>query len=606
MRLLIRLLALLAGLALLVAAAPLAHADEDQPSSWHIPRYDATAQLAPDGTAMVTVDLDFDFSSDAGHGPFISLPLRQEVLDDPDVWRMLDVEVESVTSRTGANTEVFEEVDNGVLLVRVGREGETFTGVQNYVITYRITGLIAPNQAQSGLDELNWNAIGTGWQVPIRQARVRVEGPAEVSRTACFSGPSFDNPCDHSQEGNTATYAASDLGTNGAGMQVVAGFPAGTFVGAEPRYTKRPNFGNMFPATPLTAGLTAVLALVGVGTVIHQVRRRGRDHAYLGLTPGLAPAPGEEAKVGTAKRQPVTVQFHPPRGATPGEIGVLIDARADNRDVTGAIIDLAVRGHLHIDQVGKKTWNFTRLQTRDRLAAFEEDLVDRLFHGQRSVTTDDMKDKAYAGVLTDTRTSLYRQVTERGWFHRRPDHAKLAAIVIGALLVFGGLIAGFVLGLALGWGLIGAALVVTGLLLIALAKVMPARTAEGSAMLSQAKGFELYLRTAEADQIRFEEGIDVYSRYLPYAIVFGVAERWTKVFEKLAAAGRYEPDMRWYGSPHGTGFFYGAAFASTMNQMTASMSSAMSSAVTAATAGSGGGSGFSGGGGFGGGGGGGW
>ena len=606
MRILVRWLALVAVLGLFMAVLPTAQADDEQPSSWNIPRYEATAQLAPDGTARVVLDFDFDFSSDSGHGPFITLPLRQEVADNPDVWRMLDVDVESVTSRSGANTATQETVENGVLLVRVGREGRTFTGVQNYVITYRINGLIAPDQAQSGLDELNWNAVGPGWQVPIRDARIRVEGPAPVSRTACFSGSSFATPCEHTQDGNSATFAASGLG-NGRGMQVVAGFPVGTFVGAEPRYTKRPNVGNMFPVTPLTGGLTGVLALLGVGTVIQQVRRRGRDKAYIGLTPGLTPAPGQEAEVGFAKRQPVTVQFQPPQGATPGEIGVLIDERADNRDVTGAIIDLAVRGHMHIDQLDEKSWRFTRTSTRDRLRPFEQQLLDRMFLGQHSVTTEEMKDKEYAGLLTNTRTSLYQQVaTDRHWFHRRPDHAKLVAVVLGVLLILGGAGLGLFLGVTVGWGLLGGALVLTGLVLVAAAKAMPARTPDGSAMLAQAKGFELYLRTAEADQIRFEEGIDVYSRYLPYAIVFGVAERWTREFEKLAAAGRYEPDMTWYGSPHGTGFFYGAAFAQSMTEMTSAMSSAMSSAVTAATAGSSGGSGFSGGGGFGGGGGGGW
>ena len=126
------------------------------------------------------------------------------------------------------------------------------------------------------------------------------------------------------------------------------------------------------------------------------------------------------------------------------------------------------------------------------------------------------------------------------------------------------------------------------------------RTADGSAVLAQTRGFELYLRTAEADQIKFEEGIDVFSRYLPYAIMFGVAERWTKVFEQLAAEGRYVFDTTWY-----TGYGYGYGFghlASSMDTLAHTMSSSMQHA-TAATSG---GSGFSGGGGFGGGGGGGW
>ena len=51
------------------------------------------------------------------------------------------------------------------------------------------------------------------------------------------------------------------------------------------------------------------------------------------------------------------------------------------------------------------------------------------------------------------------------------------------------------------------------------------------------QGFRRYLETAEADQIRFEEGQDLFSRYLPYAIIFGVAERWAKVFDDLAKSG---------------------------------------------------------------------
>ena len=123
-------------------------------------------------------------------------------------------------------------------------------------------------------------------------------------------------------------------------------------------------------------------------------------------------------------------------------------------------------------------------------------------------------------------------------------------------------------------------------------------------MLVQAEGFKQYLTTAEADQIRFEEGIDVFSRYLPYAVVFGVAERWAKLFEQLAAQGRYTP-TDWYV---GYGTFNGLHFASAMNSLNASLSSSMMSSVaaSASTSGSSGGSGFSGGGGFGGGGGGGW
>ena len=61
------------------------------------------------------------------------------------------------------------------------------------------------------------------------------------------------------------------------------------------------------------------------------------------------------------------------------------------------------------------------------------------------------------------------------------------------------------------------------------------RSARGRALYEQSRGFELYLSTAKAHQLRFEEGEDIFSRYLPYAIVYGVAERWAEIFAQLEA-----------------------------------------------------------------------
>jgi uncharacterized membrane protein len=176
------------------------------------------------------------------------------------------------------------------------------------------------------------------------------------------------------------------------------------------------------------------------------------------------------------------------------------------------------------------------------------------------------------------------------------------AILGGIGLVIAGVGVGLLLGLV-GWGLLGLAGVITGVGVLIMNNKFGARTADGSAVLAQAKGFELYLTTAEADQIKFEEGIDVFSRYLPYAMVFGVAERWTKVFEQLAARGAYSFPTYWYVGYYGG--FGMSELSSSMNALTSSISSSLQAATAASNATSGG-SGFSGGGGFGGGGGGGW
>lgn len=588
--------------ALLLLPVTPAAADDDHPS-WRIPDYDVVATVdAEGGVTHVQLDLAFDFGNDPGHGPYVTLPLRQEIADDPDRWRMLDIVLGEVSSPSGADATVQTEEDSGNLLIRIGSEGRTFTGVQRYRISYAIRGLLATDQAQSGLDEFNWNVVGPGWEVPIGEVTASVTGPADVRRVACFARGWFASSCDQAVfDGHTATFRQSSLG-EGSPLQIVAGFPAGTFTGAEPRFTTRFHLGNMFPVTPVTGGLTALLTALGLGWLFRRTRRGARDQVYLGLTPGMAPAPGQQVSIGegTAKA-PVAVQFSPPANARPGELGVLTDHTADNTDITATMMDLAVRGYLRIEQTGKKDWTFTRLATSEGLVDYERHLFDGLFARGSVVETDDLKDKSYADLLTGTRSRMYTRVTkELNWFTRNPSLVRGIAVVGGIALVGIGVVVGVGLGFV-GFGLLGVAGVLTGIGVLIANNRFGARTADGSAVLAQTKGFELYLSTAEAEQIRFEEGIDVFSRYLPYAVIFGVAERWTKVFAQLEAQGRYTPTTGWYIG-YGYGTMLSPDFASSMDRL----SSQMSSSLQHATAASSGGSGFSGGGGFGGGGGGGW
>ena len=567
---------------------------------WRITDYRVAATVDGGGNAAVQLTVAFDFGQEAGHGPYLTFPLRQEIANDPDHWRMLDMTIGDVSSSSGANAEVLTEEKDGNLLVRVGSERYTYTGVQTYQVNYTIHGLIAPRQETSGLDEFNWNAVGEGWEVPIDSAQVTVIGPAAVSRVACFTGSGLTQPCEASQAGTAATFSATSLG-NGTAMQVVAGFPAGTFTGANARLERRLSFSNMFPLTPWTGGTAAALSALGLAVVLRRTRRSARDQVYLGLTPGVAPAPGQEASVGYQSHDvPVAVRFTPPDGARPGELGTLTDASADNRDITATVIDLAVRGHLRIAQTDRKDWTFTRLRGGDRLAGYESQLLKKMFRAGDEVTTEDLRDSSYAGLLSDTQAALHRRVsTELNWFTRNPATVRGIAFLVGIAIIAAGVGLGLLLGLV-GWGLVGLAGIVTGLAVLISNNRFGSRTAAGSAVLAQTRGFELYLRTAEADQIRFEEGVDVFSRYLPYAIMFGVAERWTKVFAELAEQGRYTFNPYWYYG-YGYGFNY-STFASSMDSLASTMSSSMQHA-TAATSG---GSGFSGGGGFGGGGGGGW
>ena len=130
------------------------------------------------------------------------------------------------------------------------------------------------------------------------------------------------------------------------------------------------------------------------------------------------------------------------------------------------------------------------------------------------------------------------------------------------------------------------------------------RTADGRAVTDQVEGFKTYLATAEADQLRFEEGEDIFSRYLPWAIAFELADRWAKVCGDLVAMGRLPNAMPyWYVGNYNLAAFNTAFLTSSLTNAATPAPSSGSSGTGFGGGSSFGGGGFSGGGGGGGGGG---
>ena len=282
---------------------------------------------------------------------------------------------------------------------------------------------------------------------------------------------------------------------------------------------------------------------------------QGEGQQYAGLTPGLTPGVGQEVPVVVGGPEPtVAVQFTPPAGVQPGMLGTILDEEVNLVDVTATLVDLAVRGHLQIarDDQGvfrADDWILTRTAppAGAALVPYEQVLLDSVFAAGNRVALSQLKN-TFKPTLDAVERLMYEDVVRRGWFRRSPERQRsgwvgFGTFVAGAsvvlLFIAGGTLwsvfgdAGFLVSPA--WVLLGGG-VATGLIIRSMGKRMAARTATGSAVLAQSRGFQRYIATAEANQIRWEEAQDVFSRFLPFAIVFGLADRWARVFEEVAAA----------------------------------------------------------------------
>jgi uncharacterized membrane protein YgcG len=567
-----------------------------------IPRYDVQIEIRTDDSIRVTETIVYDFGDNPHHGIFRDIPTRLHHDDTYDRTYPLHVESVSASEGTPADYSV-KGIDGGRTEIKIGDPDRTITGVHTYQIIYTM------GAAMNGFtdhDELYWNAIGDEWSVNIDEATVTVTAPGAIEQVACYTGEIGSTlRCDSAKaKGSTARFAQSQMYPYSA-MTVVVALPKGVVADPTPVLEERWSLGSAFRLDPRTGGASGgLLALVMVGFVA-LLWTRGRDRRYVGsdVDQVMGNPGGQDERVPLLQGgASAPVEFAPPEGLRPGQVGTLIDEQANTLDVTATIVDLAVRGFLLIQEIpkegffGKPDWRLIKLEKgTDELLPYEEQLLDGLFLDGTEVTMSSLR-TTFVARLTGVENALYADAIKRKWFAERPDKVRTRWMLRGLLLLVAGGVLTFVLAGWTHWGLAGLPVILAGLLLMLGAKRMAARTAAGHAMLMRVRGFRTVIEKAETNLSRWAEQENVFTTYLPFAIVFGCTEKWAKAFEGLAT----QPDTSWYVSNQP--FVYGA-FAHSIDGFTVATSGTIASTPAGSGSSGFGGGGFSGGGGGGGGGG---
>lgn len=194
------------------------------------------------------------------------------------------------------------------------------------------------------------------------------------------------------------------------------------------------------------------------------------------------------------------VRFEPPEGVSAAMAGTVIDASADPNDIGAMMIDLSVRGWYRIDPDDVHEWVFSASAQRpsDSLTPGEARFLELVLPHRGARTTIAQVKVRLRHHLRHIVDDMCREVVERGWFERDPRHR----------------------------GFLGAGRAV--------------RTADGTAARIQAMGFKKFIATADAKQIRYEEAAGIFNRYLPYAMAFGLADRWASVIGEVARQARLD------------------------------------------------------------------
>lgn len=472
-----------------------------------------------------------------------------------------------------------ERRGNGVRVYAGSADVLLDPGTYEYAIRYRTTRMLG---FFADHDELYWNVTGNGWDFAIDEASATITLPEAVARNAIrvegYTGPFGSNGQDYTAEVNfngqaqirtTRTLAPHE------GLTVVVAWPQGSVTrptaSENARHLLRQNLGLL---VALSCGLGSLLYLFMAW------RRVGMD-----------PPPGV-----------IFPHYEPPPGFSPASIRYILKMGYDKRALTAAVLNLAVKGFITIENDDDEyTLLLGEKSLDDSLAPGERALLSKLFRQSTRIAMDNENHAVIADARRDHESALKRDYYQRYFVTNGVLVLPSIVLLLGALMV------------ALLLGQISLAiitvLVVSAIALGVFVWLLRAPTLLGRRLMDKVEGFRMYLEVAEKDDLNLrnppEKTPELFEAYLPYALALGVEQPWAEQFEEVfrrisGEQGRdYHP--AWYA-----GRWDAANPVSMANAVGGSLGSAISSAATppGSSSGSGGG-GFSGGGG-GGGGGGGW
>jgi len=394
----------------------------------------------------------------------------------------------------------------------------TENATRTFQIAYTVSGGL---RVASDRDLLAWTAVFPKHFVPIGSSRVTLHLPPGATTGQLSAQASGATTEANVLDAQTIAFAAQNI-PDGTPLDVRVQFPASLVSAEPPQWQTDAQEKQLFDSLKYAAGI--VLAVIGFPLVFLLWFARGRD----------APAKVSASYVA-----------QPPDATLPGVIGTLIDAKAEMRDILATQIDLARRGFLTITQT-QHDFVFLRQTSADdsTLRPFERSLLKSLFGSEEFRTLSSLKGR-FAPDIPTIEGQMYDEVVAAGYYRESPETSRgrwsgfgcvMMVLALSGLCGFTAYFEGFD-AILCPVGVLG----LLGLSLFIAANNMPARSAKGAEAAARWQAFKRYLADIEK-YTNLKQASDLFEKYLPYAVAFGLDADFTRKFASLGAA----PAPVWY------------------------------------------------------------
>jgi uncharacterized membrane protein len=368
---------------LLLAAVPAAAQTE------RITSFDSRITVNTDGSMQVVETIAVESAGvDIVHGIYRDFPTRYKDRAGNGYSVLFDI----VSVRRDGNTEPYhtEDLSNGVRVYFGSSSYDLPPGNHTYQFSYRTNrqlGFFADH------DELYWNVTGNAWKFPIDMAMATVVLPpnvrSQVKDLSGYTGLSGEKgqayTAKRDEDGNP-TFRAENLAPQ-QGLTIAVSWPKGLI--AEPTAEQK-------RAWFIADNKSNLVGLAGVVLVLLY-------YVMIWSMVGRDPATGT-----------IVPLYEPPDNMSPAAMRFLENMGGDEKGFTAAIMGLAAKGYLTIEQDESKTYKLVRRKNatdKERsLSADEKSLARTLFEGGSPLVLENTNHEVLMRARKGLETNLHATI----------------------------------------------------------------------------------------------------------------------------------------------------------------------------------------------------
>ena len=504
---------------------------------------------------------------------------------------IVDFDILSVTRNGAREDHHTQGIRDGIRTYFGNANRYLDTGEHTYVFRYRASRMLGFFGQH---DELYWNVTGVNWEFPIDKASATVsfgfDVPVAALTAEAYTGAFGFRKQDYTSRIDDSARVHFETTTvlpplNG--LTIVVGWPSGII--APPSDLQRLGW-------LLKDNANLLIAVVGLLLLLAY---------YIPVWQHFGKDPEEGVLV---------TRYGPPDGFSPASLRYIQQMYYDDKVMTAAIVNLAVKRYLRIDVeegsdgflgIGREEDEYTLVKTDPLgppppMAPGEQELYAELFREGSEIALEQQQHAVLGRARSAHKASLDRDYKQR--YFKFNGLLNVPAVLL--------LILTAVVSLSQGVSVFSVlTIVLMAVTTIVFAVIMKRPTMRGRKLLDEIIGFQDYLEIAEKHEMELrnppEKTPQLFEKYLPYALALGVDQRWSEKFAdilenaRMGDGSRYQPT--WYG-----GSWDRFNVSSTTSALSHSLNTAVTHSVSPPGSSSGGGGGGFSGGGGGGGGGGGW